>query len=89
MVKEWYYIDHKKSRAHTNPHDHDIKWNNPTGVSRFPAAINYPDGAPEFERYGGQFFMGNTIVPSNTSEHNQFVSISGLKIVCDALAWRG
>ena len=85
-VIERHYTDHKQPWAHTDPHDHPIKWDNPTGHPDPQAPINYPNGAPEFKNYGGISFMGNTIVPTNLPEQNRFLTISEFK---SCMKWHG
>lgn len=85
-VAERHYTDHNQPWAHTNPHDHPIHWDNPAGFPALLPPINYPDGAPEFKKYGGLFFMGNTIVPANSPEQNRFTTISDFKT---CMRWHG
>ena len=42
VIAERHYTDHKQPWAHTDPHDHPIKWDNPTGHPDPQAPINYP-----------------------------------------------
>ena len=83
---ERHYADHNKPKAHTNPHDHMITWDNPTEHPEVHGPTNYPDGAPEFKGYGGIYLMSNTTIPANTPEQNRFVSISDFK---DCMRWGG
>ena len=85
-VTERHYTDHKQPWAHTNPHDHPIHWDNPAGYPDPQPPINYPNGAPEFKKYGGLCFMGNTIVPANSPEQNRFTTISDFKT---CMRWHG
>lgn len=73
--RERHNTDHGNPKAHTNPHDHIITWEN--NHPNFSPQINYPDGAPEFKKYGGYSIMGGEII--NTPEQNRFVSISDFK----------
>ena len=82
---ERHYTDHKQPWAHSNPHDHPIHWNNPAEFPDPQPPINYPDGAPEFKQFRGDY-MKNTIVPANTYEQNQFVTISDFKT---CMRWHG
>ena len=82
---ERHHTDHKQPWAHSDPHDHPIHWNNPAGFPDPQPAINYPDGAPEFKQFRG-YYMKNTIVPANTYEQNQFVTISDFKT---CMRWHG
>ena len=66
-------------KYHTNPHDHIINWESPRyGIPNYEKPhINYwpdeyPDGAPEFKRYGGKFMY-------NGEEDNRFKTISEFK----------
>ena len=85
-VRERHYTDHKQSWAHTNPHDHPIHWDNPAGYPDPQPPINYPDGAPEFKKYGELSFMKNTIIPENTPEQNRFKTISDFQT---CMRWHG
>ena len=78
-VMERHYTDHNKPWAHTDQHDHIIKWDNPAGFPDPQPPINYPNGAPEFKLYGGLHPMKKTIIPANTIEQNRFVTISDFK----------
>lgn len=75
--RERHHTDHDNPRDHTNPHDHLITWEN--NHPNFSKPINYPDGAPEFKKYGGYSYMGGKIIQGNTPEQNRFVSISDFK----------
>ena len=46
-VKERHNTDHGNPKYHTNPHDHDITWED--GKPNYGDPINYPDGAPPFK----------------------------------------
>lgn len=83
---ERHYTDHKQPWAHTNPHDHTIRWDNPAGFPDPQPALNYPDGAPEFKQFRGMYYMKNTIVPANTYEQNRFITISDFKT---CMRWHG
>ena len=55
-VAERHYTDHKQPWAHSNPHDHQIRWDAPRyGIPNFVKPhtnywyIDYPEGAPEFK----------------------------------------
>ena len=85
-VMERHYTDHNKPWAHTDPHDHIIKWDNPAGFPDPQPPINYPNGAPEFKQYGGLHPMKKTIIPANTIEQNRFVTISDFKT---CMRWHG
>ena len=85
-VTERHYTDHKQPWAHTNPHDHPIHWDNPAEYPDPQPPINYPNETPEFKKYGGLCFMGNTIVPANSPEQNRFTTISDFKT---CMRWHG
>ncbi|MEG1447806.1 MAG: DUF4417 domain-containing protein [Oscillospiraceae bacterium] len=59
---ERHNTDHNRSHTgHTDPHDHDINWNN--GFPQLSPPINYPNGAPEFKNYIRGFDnMNNEII---------------------------
>lgn len=47
-VKERHYSDYKKGHKHSNPHDHNIDWND--GYPNLSSPINYPkDNIPELK----------------------------------------
>ena len=47
-VKGRHYSDHKKGHKHSNPHDHNIDWND--GYPNLSSPINYPkDNIPELK----------------------------------------
>ena len=48
---ERHYTDHRKPWAHTNPHDHIIKWIDPSGHPDPQSPINYPGAIPEFKAH--------------------------------------
>ena len=47
-IKERHNTDHGNPKVHTNPHDHDITWDE-EGNPVYSDPINYPDDAPPFE----------------------------------------
>lgn len=73
---ERHYTDHGRADKHSDPHDHIIDW--PDGVPKPGSQINYPDGAPEFKRFGGIRQMTYN-VGVNSLEDNRFKSISDFK----------
>lgn len=76
-VKERHNTDHnRKHTGHTNPHDHEIDWNN--GFPHLGPPINYPNGAPEFKGFKEMKDM-SVIVGMNTPEDNRFKTISDFK----------
>ncbi|MGI5896578.1 MAG: DUF4417 domain-containing protein [Oscillospiraceae bacterium] len=83
---ERHYTDHKQPWAHTNPHDHPIRWDNPAGYPDLQPAVNYPNGAPEFKQFRGVYYMKNTFVSANTYEQNRFVTISDFE---NCMKWHG
>ena len=81
-VKERHFGDHKRNDKHTNPHDHIMLWDNPTGHPDPQGPINYPDGAPEFKYYlGDEYSMSKFtgINQVNSFEDNRFKTISEFK----------
>lgn len=76
--KERHWTDHDQPWAHTNPHDHEILWDNPIGHPDPQGPINYPNGAPEFKSYKGVMKM-NDINRTNSLEDNRFKTISDFK----------
>jgi len=76
-IKERHFTDHNRPWAHTNPHDHEIRWDNPMGHPDSQGPINYPDGAPEFK----SFERINSMNKSNSNQYDdyQFETISEFK----------
>ena len=72
---ERHYTDHDRPDLHTDPHDHIIDWSR--GFPNPGPPINYPDGAPEFKRFGGHRYMKMT--GTNSFEANRFKTISDFK----------
>lgn len=78
-IKERHYTDHNRQHTgHTNPHDHEIRWDNPNGHPDPQGPINYPNGAPEFKNFGG-FKMKNTVILPGNTEEDRFQTISEFK----------
>lgn len=78
-IKERHYTDHNRQHTgHTNPHDHEIRWDNPNGHPEPQGPINYPNGAPEFKNFGG-FKMKNTVILPGNTEEDRFQTISEFK----------
>ncbi len=75
-TSERHYTDHQRPDLHTDPHDHIIDWS--TGVPRPGPPINYPDGAPEFKRFGEHRRM-HKMIGVNGPEGNRFKTISDFK----------
>lgn len=73
-IMERHNTDHGHPEIHTNPHDHEITWD--YNFPDFGHYINYPDGAPEFKKYGGVYDL--SISPQVISYHD-FESISDFK----------
>lgn len=76
---EWerHETDHGKPWAHSNPHDHEIKWNNPQGFPNPQPPINYPDEVPEFKLFAGIIQVKTLREEVAVMEH--FDTISGFK----------
>ena len=64
-IRERHDTDHGRPDKHSNPHDRIIIWDERGPHPGSP--INYPDGAPEFKKYGGLFMEGR-IIPCNSLE---------------------
>lgn len=73
---ERHYTDHGVSGRHTDPHDHFIDWS--SGFPKPGPPINYPNGAPEFKRFGGYNRMSK-VIGMNSFEDNRFKTISDFK----------
>ena len=73
--KERHYTDHDRPDKHSDPHDHIIDWSD--GIPKPGPQINYPDGAPEFKRFGGTRQMN--CAGTNSLEDNRFKTISDFK----------
>lgn len=73
---------HNRGDKHTNPHDHEINWDNLGGHPVLGPPINYPDGAPEFKEYRSLLAMddSNIIFAGN----DNFVSIGDFE---RSLSW--
>lgn len=84
--KERHYTDHKQPWAHTNPHDHMIKWDNPAGFPDPQSAINYHNDIPEFKNLERGTLMKSAIVPGNSFEQNRFTTISDFQT---CMRWHG
>ncbi len=83
---ERHYTDHNKPWAHTNPHDHIIKWDNPNEHPEPQGPQNYNGEIPELKAYQERNYMKATFDLSNTPEQDHFVSISDFK---DCMRWHG
>ena len=74
-----HYTNSPNPKLHSNPHDHIILWDNPTGHPDPQRPINYPEGAPEFKCYlGDEYSMSqsNMVSRRNSLEENRFKTIS-------------
>ena len=79
-MRERHYTDHKQDKYHTDPHDHEITWenNHPNPGS----AINYPDGnVPEFKAFSQNNLKGSVIIMEDKYE-----SITDMK---QSIMWGG
>ena len=74
--KERHETDHNRADKHTIPHDHIITWDSPDEHPVHGSPINYPDGAPEFKKYGRRLIMDYHFVTDNSMN---FESISDFK----------
>ena len=78
-VSERHHTTAPNAKYHSDPHDHIINWESPRyGMPNFVKPhINYwpedyPNGAPEFKKYGGESMH-------NSEEENRFKTISEFK----------
>ena len=90
-VVERHYTDHLRPDKHTDPHDHIIDWTRGFPIPGKP--INYPNGAPEFKRFGGFKSMGD-LIRTNSAEDDRFKSISDFKFCVNCggevqFEWKG
>lgn len=88
---ERHYTDHDRPDLHTDPHDHIIDWSK--GFPDPGPPINYPDGAPEFKRFGGHKYM-HKMIGMNSFDDNRFKTISDFKWCVDhggevEFEWKG
>ena len=81
-VAERHHNTAPNAKYHSNPHDHIINWASPRyGIPNFEKPhINYwpneyPNGAPEFKKYGGKLMT----YLHNSEEDNRFKTISEFK----------
>jgi len=77
-VKERHYTDKPNPKYHTDPHDHDIKWDENRGNPLPGPPINYPNGAPEFKSFREMNVL-NRIVQASSLDDNKFKTISEFK----------
>ena len=84
-IMERHHTVHHRPDKHTNPHDHEIRWDTPDGHPEPQSPINYPDGAPEFKQYGGRKTMGDILYAPNNGSLN-FSTISDFK---ECMRWGG
>jgi len=76
-TKERHYTDHGRPDKHSDPHDHEINWDN--GRPELGPPINYPDGnIPEFKDFlrKGEKAMKNYYNP----EDNKFETLGEFKL---------
>lgn len=77
-VRERHYTDHRRPDKHSDPHDHEIHWDNPNEHPDPQGHINYPNGVPEFKYFGGFTMEHTDILTGNTGE-NHFETINDFK----------
>lgn len=77
-IKERHYTDKPNPKYHTNPHDHDIRWDKNRGNPLPGPPINYPNGAPEFKSFQEMSALSK-IVQANNLDENKFKTISEFK----------
>ena len=73
-IKERHYTDHNKPWAHTNPHDHNIKWIDPMGYPNPQSPINYVGDVPDFKMH--------TISVKKTAEKG-FIILENFETISD------
>ena len=74
-VMERHHTDHDTPSVQSDPHDHIIDWSG--GFPKPGPPINYPNGAPEFKRFGGIRQMA--YARTNSLEENRFKTISDFR----------
>ena len=77
-IRERHYTDHRRPDKHSDPHDHEIHWDNPNEHPDPQGHINYPNGVPEFKYFGGFTMEHTDILTGNTGE-NHFETINDFK----------
>lgn len=77
-IKERHYTNHYQASKHSDPHDHQISWDNPMGYPDPQSPLNYFNGVPEFKNYKGMIYSMSKIL-KNTIEDNKFETISDFK----------
>ena len=78
-IKERHFSDHKTPWKHTNPHDHEIRWDNPIGHPDLQSPINYFGEVPEFKLFRGEKEIMKITDKINSFEDDQFKTISDFK----------
>ena len=78
-TKERHYTDHGFPNMHSNPHDHEINWDETTGAPKPGSPINYPDGAPEFKSFKGAVIMSKKMSEEERLEESRFKTIEDFK----------
>lgn len=86
-TKERHFSNHNRGDKHTNPHDHEIGWDENSGKPSFGSPINFFDSIPEFKSYKGV----NVIM---AKRNYNFESISDFKWCVDfggevEFTWKG
>ena len=92
-VRERHYTDHRRPDKHSDPHDHEIHWDNQNGFSKPQRPINYQKDIPEF-KYVRRKEMMETVYKKENSEENRFETISDFKWCVDyggevEFEWKG
>ena len=85
-IMERHHTDHNQPWAHSNPHDHMIKWDNPSGFPDPQSPTNYWDDVPEFKRKEGAFDMNRVDLSKVPNDEDRFESISDFK---NCMRWHG
>ena len=71
---ERHETNHGRGDKHTDPHDHEIGWDEMDGHPMPGPPINYPDEAPEFKQYRRMTAMSDTIIVPDGSLNFETIS---------------
>ena len=82
-TKERHYTDHFSPAKHSNPHDHEINWDDTTGAPKPDPPINYPDGAPEFKNFKGAVVMDEKLNKKEDFNELNFQTVEEFKWAVD------
>lgn len=70
---------HAPGSGHSNPHDHQITWDNPSEHPQKGPAINYPEGAPDLKQHRKEVYLLDTSIVPYDPEAYRFKTISDFK----------